>query len=203
MAKSTKYTEKVPKLEDYKAPFVTGEGEDREVDVDAAIKAVHTLMLDKAKAQDAREDAVAEVKEIGAARDELQAKVDDKNTPDAQVEIAKANKRAEDAEAKARASELRADRLEVAADKGLTPKQAKYLPKEGTKEELEAAADEILVDFPEVASAKGDEEEEGVEEETFGRQSPRPVNGSDPKLNKVEKEFDYEGFADKLHSGRL
>ena len=99
MAKSTKYTAKVPKLEDYKPSFVTGEGDDREVDVDAALKALHTLALDKAKAQDSAEDVKAALAERTTQRDELQTKVDDKNAPDAQVEIAKANKRADDAEA--------------------------------------------------------------------------------------------------------
>lgn len=192
MPKSTKFTAKVPKLEDYAPSFVTGEGEDREVDVDAALKALHTLMVDKAKAQDAAEDVKAELAERTTERDELQTKVDDKNAPDAQVEIGKATDRATAAEAKAKAAEARADRLEVAAEKGLTPTQAKYLPKDATREELEAAADDILVDFPVAAAAEGEE----PEEEGTGRQTPRPVvNGSDPKIGKVETEIDYEKWA--------
>ena len=58
--------------------------------------------------------------------------------------FAAAMKRAEEAE-------LRAMRLEVAADKGLTPAQAKRLVG-ATKEELEADADEILEAFPTKAS---------------------------------------------------
>jgi hypothetical protein len=50
------------------------------------------------------------------------------------------------AERRAAESEARALRLEVAGDKGLTPKQAKRLVG-STREELEADADEILADF--------------------------------------------------------
>jgi hypothetical protein len=51
------------------------------------------------------------------------------------------------AEARAEAAELRALRLEVAAEKGLNPAQAKRLVG-ATREELEADADEILAAFP-------------------------------------------------------
>ena len=51
------------------------------------------------------------------------------------------------AETRAEEAEKRALRLEVASDKGLTPAQAKRLVG-GTKEELEADADEILEAFP-------------------------------------------------------
>jgi len=195
--KSTKHVTKVPKFEDYKPSFVTGEGEDREIDIDAALKALHTLMLDKAKEQDRTEDVKAELGERTTERDELQAKVDDKNAPDAQVEIGKANDRAAKAEARAAEAELRADRLEVASEKGLTAKQAKYLPKAGTREELETAADEILVDFPETKVEESDEERE--DDEGTGRQSPRPpvVNGSDPKLGQGGNDgIDFEAWAD-------
>lgn len=204
MPKSTKFTAKVPKLEDYKPSFVTGEGEDREIDVDAALKALHTLTLDKAKAQDEREDAKAELAEKATEIADLQAKVDDKNAPEAQVEIAKANDKATKAEERARAAELRADRLEVAAEKELTPKQAKYLPKDATREELEAAADEILVDFPEVAKS-AEESEDPEEEEGVGRQTPRPVvNGSDPKIGKPgDDNFDFEKWADTQAANRF
>lgn len=51
------------------------------------------------------------------------------------------------AEQRADAAELRATRLEVAAEKGLTPAQAKRLAG-STREEIEADADEVLRDFP-------------------------------------------------------
>jgi hypothetical protein len=51
------------------------------------------------------------------------------------------------AERKAADAELRAERLEVAFAKGLTPAQAKRLAG-STRDELEADAEEVLRDFP-------------------------------------------------------
>ena len=63
------------------------------------------------------------------------------------TEAQKAADAAKAAEDRATAAELRALRLEVAHNKGLTPAQAKRLVGT-TREELEADADEILRDFP-------------------------------------------------------
>ena len=51
------------------------------------------------------------------------------------------------AEKRAQEAEVRALRLEVAAEKGLTPAQARRLVG-GTKEELESDADDLLASFP-------------------------------------------------------
>lgn len=64
----------------------------------------------------------------------------------ADADKSEAEKRAA-AEQRAADAEMRATRLEVAHEKGLTPAQAKRLVG-STKEELEADADEILRDFP-------------------------------------------------------
>ncbi|RAO26481.1 hypothetical protein PSN13_06509 [Micromonospora saelicesensis] len=56
------------------------------------------------------------------------------------------------AEQRAAEAELRATRLEVAHEKGLTPAQAKRLVG-ATREELAADADEILRDFPTTPAA--------------------------------------------------
>lgn len=64
----------------------------------------------------------------------------------ADADKSEAEKRAA-AEQRAADAELRATRLEVAHEKGLTPAQAKRLVG-ATREELEADADEVLRDFP-------------------------------------------------------
>lgn len=64
----------------------------------------------------------------------------------AQREAQTAAEREAEAARRAEEAELRALRIEVAAEKGLTPAQAKRLVG-ATKEELEADADEILADF--------------------------------------------------------
>lgn len=71
----------------------------------------------------------------------------DKLQEASQTEQERAAKAAAETEKRAEQAEARAIRLEVAFDKGLTPAQAKRLVG-GTREELEADADEILVDFP-------------------------------------------------------
>lgn len=80
--------------------------------------------------------------------DDLKAKASRFDELDAasKTEAEKAAQRAADAETKAAAAEARALRLEVAADKGLSPAQAKRLTG-STKEELEADADELLDTF--------------------------------------------------------
>lgn len=58
------------------------------------------------------------------------------------------------AEERAAAAELRAMRIEVATEKGLTPAQAKRLVGT-TREELEADADDLLATFPTKAAGTG------------------------------------------------
>lgn len=199
MAKSTKFSSKVPALADYKPSFVNEDGEIE--NAEAAIKAFHTLMVDKAKAQDAREDVLAENKDLAQERDELQTKVEDKNAPDAQVEIQKQKDRADKAEAQSKKDQARADRLEVAMEKGLSPKQAKRLQGE-TKEELEADADELLEDFG--TTKRTDEDDEDGEDE--GRTSPRSrvslTNGGDP-VQTADTEPDYEKIAAEIGGTRV
>lgn len=198
MAKSTKFSSKVPSLSEYKFTFVNEDGEIE--DVEAAKKAFHTLMVDKAKAQDAREDAQAEVATVTAERDELQTKLDDKAAPDTKAELEKANGRADKAEADAKKERDRADRLEVAMDKGLTPAQAKRLQGE-SKEELEADADEILELFgAPKGSDEDDEDEDGVR--TTPRARVNLTNGGDPD-QRVDSEPDYDKIAAEIGGQRV
>jgi len=89
----------------------------------------------KAREQEARAKANAE------AASKLQ-QFEDRDKTEAQ----KLTERAEAAERRAAEVEARAIRLEVAAEKGLTPAQAKRLVG-STREELEADADELLETF--------------------------------------------------------
>ena len=81
-------------------------------------------------------------KELTEARTTLQSIEDEKKT-----DGEKLTDRLTQAEQRAQEAEVRALRLEVAADKGLTPKQAGRLVGK-TKEELEADADDLLEQFP-------------------------------------------------------
>lgn len=88
------------------------------------------------------------------------------------TESQRLTERATAAEKKAQEAELRALRLEVAADKGLKPAQAKRLVGT-TKEELEADADELLETF-------GQANDDGKGKPPGGRPKERLRGGGDP-----------------------
>lgn len=92
------------------------------------------------------------------------------------TELEKLTARAETAERERSESLSRALRLEVAFDKGLTPAQAKRLVG-GTREELEADADEILRDFPAI---KPDGRPRG-NADLGGREKATPVTDGSPR----------------------
>ncbi len=90
-------------------------------------------------------------------------------------EAQKLAERAEAAEKRATELETRALRLEVAAEKGLTPAQAKRLVG-STREELAADADELLETFKPAPS----EEPSGIPSLDLGNprgSAPLPLNG--------------------------
>ena len=93
------------------------------------------------------------------------------------TEAQKLNERAEAAERRAAEVEGRALRLEIAAEKGLTPAQAKRLVG-STREELEADADELLETFKPAAPAE--EPDTGFPSLDLGTSrgaAPLPLNG--------------------------
>lgn len=90
------------------------------------------------------------------------------------TESTRAIERAEAAEKAAAAAEARALRLEVAAEKGLTPAQAKRLVGE-SREELEADASELLETFK---PASDESPDEGVTDSLdLGIRSGSPTKG--------------------------
>lgn len=95
---------------------------------------------------DAGKKALAAERDARKAAEKELAKYRKAEADKADADKTEAEKRAA-AEQRAVDAEMRATRLEVAHDKGLTPAQAKRLVGT-TKEELEADADEILRDFP-------------------------------------------------------
>lgn len=81
--------------------------------------------------------------------DDLKAKATkfDESEEANKSELEKATTAATEAAKRAEEAEVRALRLEIAGEKGLTPSQARRLVGT-TREELEADADQLLVDFP-------------------------------------------------------
>jgi hypothetical protein len=95
---------------------------------------------------DAGKKALATERDARKAAEKELAKYRKAEADRAEADKTEAEKRAA-AEERAQAAELRATRLEVAHEKGLTAAQAKRLVGT-TREELEADADEVLRDFP-------------------------------------------------------
>lgn len=102
-------------------------------------------------------------------------------------ELEKLTEQRAEADKRAAAAELRAARLEVAADKGLTPAQAKYLTG-ASREELEAKADEILTDFP-ARPAEPDRPRRPRADPSQGSRGPSPSSGRDAALAEAQKRF--------------
>jgi hypothetical protein len=91
-------------------------------------------------------------REAAKERDALQARLKEYEDRD-KTEQQRLTESQAAAEQRAQAAELRAARLEVAHEKGLTPAQAKRLVGT-TREELEADAEEVLKDFPVAAASQ-------------------------------------------------
>jgi hypothetical protein len=99
-------------------------------------------------------------------------------------EVEKLTARAEAAERERAETVARALRLEVAFDKGLTPAQAKRLVG-GSREELEADAEEILRDFP---ALKPDGRPKG-NADLGGRSPAPPANPKQADLQQIEADL--------------
>ncbi|MGW1059345.1 hypothetical protein [Micromonospora rubida] len=90
------------------------------------------------------------------------------------------------AEQRAEQAELRALRLEVAAEKGLTPTQAKRLVG-ATREELEADADEIREAFPTAPAAP--ERKAPKPDPSQGARGGKPLSGAEAGRAEAQKRF--------------
>jgi hypothetical protein len=129
----------LPKFDDWKRPW-----KDEEFDAEKAAKLIYNLHVDKEKLSEARDTAITE-------RDELKTKVtefEDKDLSEVerlrkQVERLTENPPAPKAKGKDETSDLRAERAEIALEKGLTLAQAKRLVG-STADELRADADAYI-----------------------------------------------------------
>lgn len=106
---------------------------------------------------------------------ELEARLKEFEDRD-KTESTRAIERAEAAEKAAAAAEARALRLEIAAEKGLTPAQAKRLVGE-SREELEADADELLETFKPQSTSDDDPAESVTDSLDLGIRSGSPKKG--------------------------
>jgi hypothetical protein len=212
VAKSTKHTENVPSLSDYRAPWETESGEETEVNKPKLKSYIHGLLVDKAKAQDAREDAKAEVEAITAERDEFKEQAANANGPEAQKQIdkltadlEKVTSERDDLKKDKEVAELR---KEVLGDfEAKHPKAAKYVKgetEEELRESLAAVADDFGIDL-EGGDNAGDETDGDEEPQLSTRpRSQSLLNLGDKESGKGgEAEIDFDKAAEQIMGGRL
>jgi hypothetical protein len=199
----SKHVDSVPKLAEFRPPWITEDGNEVEINKDTLKKFLHNLITDKAKALDSRDELKESLATVTAERDDFKSQVDSKD-PDSAGKIAKLEQKVKDAEAKLAKSEIATARAEIASEKGLTAKQAKRLQGE-TREELEADADELLEDLGITPGNEKDDDDEDDDEPTV-RTTPQTrrtlTNGGDSK-NGADIEPDYDKIAAEISGPRF
>jgi hypothetical protein len=206
VAKSTKHKDSVKPLPDFRAPWENEAGEAGEIDPDKLKRYIHGLLVDKASAQDAREDALADVATANTERDEFKTQAEANNPAEAQKQIdalqAKLDK-AQGALDKIEADKEAADlRAEVLGDfEAKNPKAAKYVVGT-TKEELEKSLEEVRADFG-IEAGEGDEDPD--DDNASVRTAPRKTsltNGGDPKgAARGTEQVDFDKVAGEIIGG--
>lgn len=193
-----KYTDAVKPIDQFVAPWETESGSDAEIEKPKLKRYIHNLVVDKAKAQDAREEATESVKTLEAQLEEAKTEAANASGEEASKKIAKLEKQLEEANGKVAGlekakeiSDLRAEVLE-----GVDPKHAKHVKGE-TREELEASLAEIREDFG--LEAPKDDEEDDDEPTVRTRPKSNLSNPLDAKSGKPgETEIDYDKVADQI-----
>lgn len=194
-----KHTDAVKSLDEFRAPWETEGGTDAEIDKPKLRRFIYNLLTDKAKAQDARDEAQETLTKTEADLEEAKAEAAKANGPDAQRKIDSLQKKVDDLTAdieKRDAEKAEADlRAEVLGD--LDPKYAKYV-QGSTKEELEKSLEDVKADF----GLEGDDPEDPEDPEDRIRTTPRTRtlrNPSDKDSGKgADKEIDFAAVADEI-----
>lgn len=211
MGKKQTRLEKLGSFEDFSAPWESSAG-NGEIVPDKLKRLIFNLEVDKAKAEDAAETAAEETTAEKAKVTELDGKLAaaaaeaSKNDPEGKVAAAVA--RAEKAEADAKAANGKLLRVEIAVEKGLTPKQAARLVGE-TKEELEADADAFIEEtgLPKPGAPKDDDDDDDEDDDivTLEREPQRARRLSNPMARDPKgggaAEVDYEKVAAQIAGG--
>lgn len=200
MAKSTKHKDAVKSFDDFRAPWETADGSEAEIDKPKLKRYIYGLVTDKANAQDAREDALADVETLTAELDEAKKQAESANGEEASKKIAKLEKDLE--KANSRVTELETSieqaelRKEVLGD--LPDRYAKYVTGE-TREELEKSLEEVKADFGLDTDEGGDEGDDEDEPQVRTRPRTNLRNPLDEKSGKAGAEsIDFDQVAEDI-----
>jgi hypothetical protein len=167
-----------------------------EIDRGKLKRYIFNLLTDKAKAQDARDEAAEDVKKV---QQELDTAKSEFAKGDTEGKIAGLERKLADAESKRDEVQASFDRLEVGIEKGLTPKQAARLQGKD-RTELEKDADDLLETFGVQKATTNDDDDDDDDDEgdLEVRRQPRPVvNPGDPKPNSTG-EIDFDKAAAQI-----
>jgi len=192
-----KHTDALKTFDEFRAPWETADGSEAEIDKPKLKRYIYNLATDKAKAQDARDDAAESVKTIEAELEEAKKEAASANGEEASKKITKLEKELTEAKAKVdtleKAKEQSDLRSEVLA--GLDPKYAKYVTGE-TREELEKSLEDVKADFGLESGEDGD----GYDGDSKVRTRPRtkltnPADGGGPG---DDGDYDFDKIADSI-----
>lgn len=178
-------------LDNFRAPWESETGEDQTPDPVKLKRYLYNLHLDKATAQDARDEAAEKVTEV---EDKLKTAKAEVAKGDPTGKIADLENDLAEAVKDAKKAQGDLNKLTIGIEKGLTPKQAARLQGE-TKEEIEADADEILETFgvAKPAEENDEDEDEDEDDEVELRTTPRLLqNPADPKRGDADREIDFD-----------
>lgn len=203
MAKSTKHTEAVKSYEEFRAPWETADGSEAEIDRPRLKRYLYNLTVDKAKAQDAREDAVTELTEAQASLEKAEADLETASGPEAQKKIDKLQKKVDDLTEAAEKRQADDDLADLRAEvlEGVDPKYAKRVTGT-TREELEESYADLAKDFdlPALGEEAEPGDDDGDDDVPTVRTRPRTLhNAGDPAPGKgAEKEIDFDAAANEI-----
>lgn len=191
-----KHTDALKSFDEFRAPWETADGSEAEIDKSKLRRFIYNLMSDKAKAQDARDEATEAVKAAEQERDEAKDEAAKASPDEANRKITRLEKQVADLTTErdglVAANEQRELRAEVLGD--LPAKYAKYVTGT-TKEELEKSLEDVKADFGLTDEPGDDDDEPGV------RTAPRSRlrNGADPDAGKGgSDEVDFDKAADEI-----
>lgn len=209
-SKSTKNADTVPSLDQFRAPWETETGSEAEIDKPKLKRYIHSLHVDKAKAQDSRDDALAEVSTLTAANADLKARAESSDGKEAAEKIAKLEKQNSELSAKVKGFEDAAEesKLRQAVLGDLPAKFSKYVTGK-TESDLKASLKQVAEDFNFKLDKDGKydpqgQDEDDDEEPTLRRQPRANLrNLSDPEPDDGNQEVDFEAVAAQIVGNRV
>lgn len=193
-----KHTDALKAFDEFRAPWETADGSEAEIDKPKLKRYIYGLASDKAKAQDAREEAIESVKAVEADLEKAKKEAASANGEEATKKIDKLEKELADAKAKVETLEKDKERSDLRAEvlAGLDPKYAKYVQGE-TRDELEKSLGEVKADFG-LEDGDGDGDD-GDEPKVHTRPRTTLRNPLDPNSGKGgDAPVDFDKVADDI-----